>query len=216
MSFFVFHLNINLRSTSSTPTGKLVNMATRPFRIRPASIAAGDDKGLIEMFDSQLPWLATVGSGDQWGSTPFSDSGRHQTKYRTKVEQSEACTNQTSLHPDWVRAYVAEVEVATSELSPEIRELVGEDSEDGNVRVPVAAMVLEAKSADYVQEVLPEQDEEDPFVYMSYLLSDRRTASINKGAGAALIAHAKEEVMRLGVRRICLDCWRGNDRKLVR
>ena len=124
--------------------------------------------------------------------------------------------NQTSFTPDWVTAYVAEVEVASNELNVDLRELAPGDGHEGKLRVPVAAMILEAKSSDYLRDVLPEQDDRDPFVFLSYLLSDRRTAALNRGAGAVLIAHAKEVTRQLGLDRICSDCWRGNNRKLVK
>ncbi|KAK3710987.1 hypothetical protein LTR37_010008 [Vermiconidia calcicola] len=185
------------------------------FHIRPGSVAAGDPERLLDNFDSQLPWLATKGSGGQWGSTRRGDKADKQEEYRAKVKRSETYVDQP-LSQDWIRTYIAEVEARAEDLDPEIRKLSSTEVDGrGQVRVPVAGMVLDAKSADYVRSILPERDEEDPFVYLHYLLSDRRTSSIGKGAGAALIAHAKEELRKLGVERMCCDCWRGNDRRLV-
>ena len=187
------------------------------FHIRPATLAAGDDRRLLKYFDTQLPWLATVGSSDQWGSEGRSHISKYQAKYRSKVERSEACAAKGhELTPDWIRAYMMEVEAETDSLSDELKQLAEADQKGGRVRVPVAAMVLENQSADYVRSILPQQDPEDPFIFLSYLLSDRRTSSINKGAGAALIQHAKEEIRKLGIRRFCGDCWAGNDGKLVK
>lgn len=183
------------------------------FHIRTASLAAGDDKRVLAYFDSQLSWLATVGSGDQWGSETRGNDEKVQEKYRRKIEQSEANMAQPyEYRPDWIRAYVIEAEADAESLGEEVKQLV-DGCCVGRVRVPVAAMVLETESPEYVRSVLPEQDDADPFIYLAYLLSDRRTSSINKGAGAALIRHAKEEVKKLAIRRICGDCWRGNDRK---
>ncbi|KAE8220948.1 hypothetical protein CF319_g5607 [Tilletia indica] len=39
--------------------------------IRPASLERGDDHFVLTAFDSALPYLASIGSGAQWGSTPF-------------------------------------------------------------------------------------------------------------------------------------------------
>ena len=170
---------------------------------------------LLECFDSQLPWLETVGSGAQWGSEQRSVSTEAQAKYRNKVERSEAGWND-SFSRDWIRVYVAEVDVRIEDLTPELKDL-GYDNADGSFRVPIAAMSLEGRSADYIRSILSDQDDSDPFVFLAYLLTDRRTDSIGRaGAGAALIAHAKTEVRQLGLRRMCSDCWRGNDRKLVK
>jgi hypothetical protein len=185
------------------------------FSIRPATLEAGDDKRVLAYFDSQLQWLETVGSGGQWGSTPRSHKDDMKEKYRGKIERSEACIGKP-FGPNWIQAYIMEAEVDVDSLNAELRQLAKITGDDLRARVPVAAMILEAKSADYVRSILPEQDDEDPFVFLQYLLSDRRTSSINKGAGAALIRHAKEEAKKLDLRRICADCWRGNDRKLVK
>lgn len=88
--------------------------------------------------------------------------------------------------------------------------------EKGQMNVPVAALVLEGKSPEYVRSVLAQQDSAQPFVYLAYLISDSGAGDAAKGVGSFLIGLAKEEVRRLGLRRLCLDCWSGNDRKLVR
>ncbi|OAF59539.1 hypothetical protein VC83_04070 [Pseudogymnoascus destructans] len=59
-------------------------------------------------------------------------------------------------------------------------------------------------------------DESDPFVYLAYLISNRDAGEERKGAAAKLIAFVKEQVRSAGLKRICLDCFKGNDRKLVR
>jgi hypothetical protein len=82
--------------------------------------------------------------------------------------------------------------------------------------VLVAGIVLDSKAPAYVHSVLPEQDESDPFVYLAYLMSNRHAGEERKGAAAALMAFAKDQVHSVGLKRICVDCWRGNDRKLVR
>ena len=185
------------------------------FNIRPASLAARDDERVLAFFDSQLQWLETVGSGALWGSNPRGKDEVYQKKYRKKIQWSEACVGKP-YSTGWTRAYVLEAEVDANSLDPEVRQLSETAGEDGRAMVPVAAMILESKSADYARSVLPESDDGDPFIFLAYLLSDRRTGSINKGAGAFLIKHAKDEARRLGIRRITGDCWAGNDRKLVR
>ena len=189
-----------------------------PFHVRLGSLAENDNISLLKMFDSQLSWLVEIGSGDQWGSTPFSGNHSSQAKYRYKVERSESMEGHT-WNSEWGRVYIAEVDVPSNGLHAKFHTVVDENTSSDQrdiVRVPVAAMILEAKSPDYVLPVLPEQDEADSSIYLSYLLSDRTLSSVGKGAGAALIAHAKDEVSKLGLRRMCCDCWRGNGRRLVK
>ena len=45
------------------------------------------------------------------------------------------------------------------------------------VMVPATALTMEVKSVDYVRFVVQEQDREDLFMILSYLLSDRRIES---------------------------------------
>ncbi|KAI9661116.1 MAG: hypothetical protein M1821_009443 [Bathelium mastoideum] len=185
------------------------------FHIRPASLAARDDERVLAFFDNQLQWLESVGSGAQWGSNPRGNTEAFQKKYRSKIQQSEACIGKP-YSSGWIRAYVLEAEVDADSLGAEVRQLSEPPEENGRAKVPVAAMILDSKSSDYTRSVLPEEDDHDPFIFLAYLLSDRRTSSINKGAGAVLIKHAKDEARQLGIRRITGDCWAGNDRKLVR
>lgn len=189
-------------------------MAPNTFHIRPATVAAEDHIRMLAFFDSQLTWLASKGSEGQWG-TESRSTDEYKAKYRDKISRGEAQRDK-SFSRDWIWTDILEAEVEADSLSAEFRELAGETAEVGTVRVPVAALMLDGKAAEYVHSVLPEQDEKEPFVYLSYLLSDRRTGEISKGAGSFLIEHAKSVVKELGIKRICLDCWRGNGEKLVK
>lgn len=163
-----------------------------PLTIRPATVAASDHELLVDFQDSQISWLSTVGSGGQWGTEPIRQANPAASeRARTWIERSE---RNTSWGNDWCRAFVAEASTGT----------------------PVAGLVLESKSAEYVRSVLSEQDEKDPFIYLACLLSNRNAGEQSKGSGAALIAFAKEQARSTGVKRLCLDCWRGNDRKLIK
>lgn len=167
-------------------------MSTSPFAVRPATLASSDDGHLINFKDSQIEWLSTVGSIDQWGTKPSRESNPSVlSRCRSWVERSE---QQGEWSIDWCRAFIAETPSGT----------------------PVAGLVLEAKSPAVTRSILPEQDENDPFIYLAYLISNRQASGEEKGAGSALIAFAKEQARSAGVKRLCLDCWAGNDRKLVR
>ena len=160
--------------------------------IRPATIAASDHELFVDFQDSQISWLSTVGSADQWGTKSIREVNPTATeRTRSWIERSEQNAQWSG---DWCQAFVAE-------------------ASNG---VPVAGLVLDSKAPAYVRSVLPEQDENDPFVYLAYLISNRRAGEERKGAAAALIALAKDQVHSVGLNHMCLDCWRGNDRKLVR
>ncbi|TRX97931.1 hypothetical protein FHL15_001141 [Xylaria flabelliformis] len=155
-------------------------------------MATSDHELLVDFQESQISWLSTVGSGDQWGTKSIREvNPTASERARSWIEKSEQDAQWSS---DWCRAFVAEASSG----------------------VPVAGLVLDSKAPAYVSSVLPEQDESDPFVYLAYLISNRHAGEERKGAAAALLDHAKDQVRGMGLNRICLDCWRGNDRKLVR
>lgn len=162
------------------------------FKIRPAALASSDAELLIAFKDSQIAWLSKVGSIDQWGTRPSPELNPSVLERCHRwVERSEQHAKWSS---DWCRAFVAEGPSGTT----------------------VAGMVLEAISPAVTRSILLEQDEEDPFVYLAYLISNREAGGEEIGAGAVLIAFTKEQLHAVGVKRLCLDCWAGNDRKLVK
>ena len=163
-----------------------------PLTIRPATMAASDHELFVDFQDSQISWLSTVGSSDQWGTKSIREANPKASERTTSwIERSE---QNAPWGGDWCRAFVAEASSG----------------------VPLAGLVLDSKAPAYVHSILPEQDESDPFIYMAYLISNRHAGEERKGAAAALIAFAKQEVQGAGLSRMCVDCWRGNDRKLVR
>lgn len=122
--------------------------------IRPASTAADDGLRLLRNYDSQLPWLSSIGSSAQWGSSPRSDQEDQRAKYRSKIESSERGWNDPWSR-DWVRAYIAEVEIKREDLSSELLELATGSTSDAAVRLPVAGMVLQGRSFEYVRHIVP-------------------------------------------------------------
>ena len=137
-----------------------------------------------------------------------------QQKYKRLVERSE---EKQKWSPDWIQIYVLDVEVDQDNLSEDLRHgAISTGRESKRVVLPVAAMILEGRSSDYTRPVLPEQDAQDPFLYVRYLVTDRRVGNLSKGAGQKLLDHADEIARSLGIDRLCLDGWNGNDYLLVK
>jgi hypothetical protein len=110
-----------------------------------------------------------------------------------------------------------DVEIENDELPDDIRQLVPScDRENKHAILPVAALVLEGRSEDYTRPVLPEQDPQDPFLYVRYLVTDRRVGDLSKGSGQKLLDYADEVAKSLGIGRLCLDGWSGNDYRLIK
>ncbi|RVD84777.1 uncharacterized protein DFL_006501 [Arthrobotrys flagrans] len=201
--------------------------STNVFKFRPATLAAGDDRWFVEAWDSTLPYLASIGSTSQWQYIPsnlpgavskvkkmIADSDISAQKY--PISSPEILLENGTPPLDWNKAYVAEISVNKEHIPVALAEKYSSTSIQGDiVTIPVGAMVLQGKSPEYVRAVIPEQDDKDPFIFLAFLMTDHRAGGLAKGSGSALLNIAKEEVKKLGLKRLCGDCWRGNGRRLV-
>lgn len=184
------------------------------YNIRPASSAQEDGKKILEFTDSQLPYLAAIGSAEQWGSASVSVRDAAQQKYRRLVERSE---EEQTWGTDWIKIFILDVEVENDELPDDLKRLVPSYDWGSKCAVlPVAAMILEGRSSDYTRPVLLEQDARDPFLYVRYLVTDRRVGNLSKGSGQRLLEYADEVARSLGIGRLCLDGWNGNKYLLIK
>lgn len=188
-------------------------MALR-YCIRPASSRSEDGNRFLSFCDTQLPHLAQIGSEGQWGTESLAASDKAQEKYKSLVEESEKdifwCT-------DWISFFFLEIEADASTLPDDVPpSMILHDPHREHSVVPVAAMILEGRSPDYSRPVIKKQDQQDPFLYIRFLVSNRAVGSLSKGAGQMLLDHAETIAKTLPVRRICLDAWNGNGRMLVK
>jgi hypothetical protein len=205
--FFPIHASIKITSRE-----RETEMPPTRYHIRPASSALQDNSRILLFTDSQLAHLAQIGSGEQWGTESISANPATQTRYQELIERSEKAQ---TWGVNWVQVSILEVEVEVETLPEEVRGLVTTgDGKSG--RLPVAAMVLEGHSSDYTRPVIAEQDEADPFLYVRYLVTDRRVGGLSKGSGQILLAHAEDVARSLGVDRLALDGWNGNGGLLVK
>ncbi|KAK6505868.1 hypothetical protein TWF481_007758 [Arthrobotrys musiformis] len=197
---------------------------TNIFKFRAATLAAGDERWFVEAWDSTLPYLAAIGSTNQWQYIPSNLPGAVD-KVKKMVADSDISAEKYPVSspaileggippPDWARAYVASIDVKKEDIPIALADKYSSVDKDV-VSIPVGAMILQGKSSEYVRSVIPEQDEKEPFIYLLFLMTDHRAGAFAKGSGSALLGIAKEEVKNLGLKRLCGDCWRGNGRRLV-
>lgn len=59
------------------------------FHIREAESALGDGEFIIAAFDSAIPYLASIGSHEQWGSIPFSQRNGWTTETLQQIKDVE-------------------------------------------------------------------------------------------------------------------------------
>ncbi len=72
---------------------------------------------------------------------------------------------------------------------------------------PAAAMAVSPKPTHYVAPA------DEPELYVTLLVTDRAFAG--RGIGSALLAHARDEARRWGVGLVRVDCYAGDDGRLV-
>ncbi|WPG99796.1 Hypothetical protein R9X50_00261500 [Acrodontium crateriforme] len=182
------------------------------FTIRPAKTEYNDAERLVAFFNSQVDFLPTIGSTDQWTEYVDATRAKRVHEWVTNSELHEC----REFNGQYTRAFIAEVKISAENDSAEMVKLARPDEATQSLWLPVAGLVLEGKSPEYVRSILPEQDDHRPFIYLSYLISDQRTNKLAKGAGSALIAHAREQVKKAGLDRLCVDCYAGNNKKLTK
>lgn len=184
-------------------------MPDTKFHIRDAEEARGDAQFISDAFDSAIPVLVAAGSGGQWGPDLLSSDPEFAPKVAKMVRDAE--NHRKAGEGSAVEALVAEVDLPEGERF----EHVGADG-----RMKVAVGVLRDEWwPEYMREpehLAPVVKEEKNWAYLHLLISDYRARGWRRGAGAALVEEVKARARARGRDRLWVDCWAGNDRKLVR
>jgi GNAT superfamily N-acetyltransferase len=100
--------------------------------------------------------------------------------------------------------------------NPRVAESVARYMDEGSTYiaevdgVPAATLTLSDAPGAYLSHLPPPGE---PERYIHWLASDRRFKG--RGAGAALLSHAAEVTRRAGISLLRVDCYAGDDRKLV-
>ncbi|KAH8889621.1 acetyltransferase [Thozetella sp. PMI_491] len=195
-------------------------MAPPIFHVREIGLSPADSPFFLNVFDSTLPYLASIGSGDMWGLQPFSERGNFTEETLEQIEQSRG------LRPtptgEVLRILIAETELAAEgEPLPEGAHV----RTDGDKRFILtgALMLRENWVPSYVkrQEHLglgaeSSITESTDFVYIEVMIADFRASKYRQGAGAALLLGAKDYAIANGKKIIFVDSWNGNGGKLTR
>ncbi|KAK9416284.1 hypothetical protein SUNI508_01701 [Seiridium unicorne] len=193
-------------------------MTANQFNIREIIQSPQDGDFILAAFDGVLPHLASIGSGGQWGSQPFSERESSRGRINDWVVKSEAA--QLGEGSEAVKLYIAEVEVDDD------RDLSGlsvRTDEQGRRFLSVAAAgVREHWWPEYVKKLEPmkpiieKADADGSAFYLEVLISDFRTGSARKGVGAALVQKVGEYSISRGAKLLFVDCWAGNNGNLVK
>lgn len=160
---------------------------------------------VLHAFDSALPYLASIGSGAQWGSVNFSEKEglrKSFADYIAKSFQLNGAPHGISGNKDaaWNNMVLYEVAI-----------------EDGGWR-RVAAMGISTSFPDYIPGGLAsgEVKQGTDYMYLNYLISDRRAGELAKGAGSKLVEFGEAQSRNRGKTIFYGDCWRGNGDGLMK
>lgn len=202
------------------------------FNVREADNTARDGEFIIAAFDSALPYLASIGSHEQWGLTPFSERDGWVAETMQQIQDAE--TYRLTGKGDAVRIFIVEAEVPAEHGGDNRGPGVGfPKSADGcheqhsrtipgqsKCVLPIGfAFVREDHVPEYIlrQEHLKIEDtEQQSCAYIEVMVADQRVDSvIRKGSGGALIQGIKEFGREAGKKRLFIDGWAGNGKKLM-
>lgn len=202
------------------------------FSVREADSLFGDDRFILAAFDSALPYLASIGSHEMWGSTPFSERDGWMNETSQQVRDAE--TYRLTGQGEALRIFVVEVELPAEaeegrpgssigilnsadrrhELQTRIR------PEDGKHVLSVGfAFVREDWFPQYIasQEHLSIEDvDRDSCIYIEVMAADHRISSaFRKGCGVMLVQGIREYGQRNQRGALFVDGWAGNDKRLI-
>ncbi|OQE37658.1 hypothetical protein PENCOP_c009G02961 [Penicillium coprophilum] len=154
-----------------------------------------DAPAVLNLLDAAVKWLVSHDRVGQWGTSPFSENPR-----RTEQLKEFATTG----HGLWlaVKANSDAAPIDENRFS-NIPRKTTEEKTSGSI---VGALAVGDKMP-YVTPV------SEPEMYVRLLITDRRCAG--KGVGKRLLEHARELAKGVGVSLLRVDCYAGDDGKLV-
>lgn len=184
------------------------------FRVRNADTAGDDARFIVAAFDSTLPYLTSIGSGEQWGSTPFSARENFVEETAQSVEQS--VRYERTGEGDPTRALIVEVQTPT----PLATNCIASADGDTQRLLPVGAAVVRSDwFPGYITslpDLEPEIKKAKSFLYLEVIITDFTAGVQRNGAGAALIRDIVQYGREKSKAALYVDCWTGNNGKLNR
>jgi hypothetical protein len=188
------------------------------FNIRDASLAKDKDF-IISVFDASLPYLESIGSQAQWGTTPFSQQPDWIDETQRQIQESEH--NSISNTTDALRILILEVEVTKQGFyDNDCKDMHSRTEDDGRCYVAVGfAFVRGNWLPEYLHaSVIAKLDQAhlDETLYVEVIVSDSRMKDRFRGIGAALLREVRKWGDSRGKKTLYLDGWAGNERKLIR
>lgn len=224
---------------ASSSSSSVANLRLRRAYVADNRSKVDDATFILHAFDSALPYLSARGSGAQWGDVPFSEKPKvveEVKEYVRRSARSEYADEEQQGQEgqeEWTRILIAETPVSSNRLN-ELSHALDSDAppshmikDDEPVCVRTGALCLTSSAPSYAHRYCPPEAQErlspsltgstgGPFLYIAYLIVDRRVGDWGKGTGGRLLQEAKKEARSRNCTRLLVDCWRGNGGGLIR
>lgn len=189
------------------------------FVVRDAGTVDGDTAFIISTFDAALSFLDSLGSHEQWGSTPFSHREGWAEETLQQIRDSEHY--RLTGAGDGLRIFIVEREwppAGTETL--DAGQVHSRVDVDGRRFLAVGfAFVRENWIPSYIvsqQHLRIGDAERASAVYLEVMVTDRRAGTLGRGAGAALISGIRKYGRSRQKKVLYVDSWADNNKKLVR
>lgn len=153
-----------------------------------------DIPAVLHLLDDTVKWLVSRGNTRQWGTEPFSENPRRAEQLR------EFATTGLGL---WL--------VKDADSTPtdqDQRSNISPETTNGEAPGSILGVLAVGERMSYVPPV------SEPELYVRLLVADRRCAG--KKIGTRLLEHARELAKGVGVSLLRVDCYAGDDGKLVK
>lgn len=195
------------------------------FHIRSTPLPT-DAPFILEAFDSALPHLASIGSAQQWGTTPRSTQPVFVEHVRAAVAKAHSPSTddavfvaEVTLTPDLEKSLDLNLDVdGDGAQTPRVRK-DADQLQDPMLAVAAAALTSEfaayVLAQEHLKPLVASAIESADFFYLSVLVSDFRAGELRRGAGGVLMGRVREYARRKGKKAVWCDCWAGNGGKLV-
>ena len=176
-------------------------LASPKILVREASSSLGDVDFIVSAFDSTLPYLQSIGSGEQWGATPFFEREGFLQETFESVARSEKYAKTRS--GQQISVLIAEVECPDGMPDgPHSRV-----DEDGRRLVAVGTATVRGGG---FPEYLMKQKSFDrvemrDFLYIEVMVTHHRMGLAIKGAGATLMENILKYARNEGKKVLYVD-----------
>ena len=169
--------------------------------VREANSSLGDVDFIVSAFDSTLPYPQSIGSGEQWGATPFSQREGFIEETLESVQKSEQYGE--TKYGQQICVFIAEIEC------PEGMPNGAHSRVDGNGRRLMAVGTATVRGEWFPEYLMREKTfnlvEMRDYLYIEVMVTQHLMGLESKGAGAAMMKNILKYAQIKGKKVLYVD-----------